>query len=218
MPTDILSYVMLGIVLIVSIGIHEFAHARSANRLGDPTPRLQWRLTPNPLAHIDPIGFLMIFLIGFGWGKPVYTNPGYFRNPVRDDFLVAMAWPASNILMCIAGMIIMGLYALVIGISSPLEIYATGDMVIKFWILFCQLNIVLAVFNLIPIFPLDGYRIIKIISPRTGYWMEKNGQVMTIVALVLILGVGRNFIGTYIFGATEMIFNFLFMIMSQVFF
>lgn len=218
MPSDILSYILLGIVLIVSIGLHEYAHARSANKLGDPTPRLQWRLTPNPLAHIDPIGFIMIFLIGFGRWRPVYTNPGYFRNPVRDDFLVAMAWPVSNILMCMLGMIIMGIYALVIGITSPVEIFATNDIVIQFWILFCTMNIGLAVFNLIPIFPLDGYRIIKILSPSAGYRMEKNGQILTIVALILIMGVGRNFIGNIIMTVTETVFNFFFIVMSQIFF
>lgn len=202
----------------MSIGLHEYAHAWSANKLGDPTPRLQGRLTPNPLAHIDYIGFLMIFLIGFGWGKPVYTNPGYFRNPVRDDFLVAMAGPVTNILLCFIGTIIMGIYALIIGIHSPVEIFATNDIVLHFWILFCVVNVGLAVFNLIPIYPLDGYRIIKIISPRVGYWFEKNGQIITIVMLLLLLGPGRNIVGSYISNVSESIFNFFFVIMSQVFF
>lgn len=218
MPSDILSYILLGIVLIVSIWLHEYAHAWSANKLGDPTPRLQWKLTPNPLAHIDYVWFIMIFLIGFGWWKPVYTNPAYFRNPVRDDFLVAMAGPVSNILLCMLGMLIMGIYALVIGISSPLEIFATNDIVIQFWILFCMINIGLAVFNLIPIFPLDGYRIIKILLPRVGYRMERNGQIVTIIALILIMGVWRNLIGTYISHVSEAIFNFFFIVMSQIFF
>ncbi len=87
---------------------------------------------------------------------------------------------------------------MIIGISSPVEIFATQDIVIQFRILFSIVNIGLAVFNLIPIFPLDGYRIIKIISPRAGYWMEKNGQLMTIIALILIMGFGKNIIGTYI--------------------
>lgn len=215
---DILNYVLLWIILIVSIGLHEYAHARSADKLGDPTPRLQWRLTPNPLAHIDPIGFIMIFLIGFGWWKPVYTNPAYFRRPVRDDFLVAMAWPLSNMLMCIIGMFVIGIYVTIIGIHSPLEIFASNDIVIQFRILFCMVNVWLAVFNLIPIFPLDGYRIIKIISPRAGYWMERNGQALTIVALILIMGVGRNIIGTYISTVSQSVFNFFFIIMSQIFF
>lgn len=160
----------------------------------------------------------MIFLIGFGWGKPVYTNPAYFRNPVRDDFLVAMAGPVSNILLSIIGMLIIGVYATIIGISSPVEIFATTDIVIHFWVLFCIINIGLAVFNLIPIFPLDGYRIIKILFPRAGYWMERNGQVVTIITLILIMGVGRNLIGNYISSVSESIFNFFFVVMSQIFF
>lgn len=148
----------------------------------------------------------------------MYTNPAYFRSPVRDDFLVAMAGPISNIILCIISMVIIGVYATIIGISSPVEIFATNDIIIQFWILFSIVNIGLAVFNLIPIFPLDGYRIIKILSPRAGYWMEKNGQLMTILALILIMGFGRNIIETYISTVSQSVFNFFFIIMSQIFF
>ena len=96
---DILTIILLAIILVISIGFHEYAHAWVSYILWDPTPKLQWRLTPNPLKHIDPIGFLMIFLILFGWWKPVQVNPMYYKNKLRDELLVALAWPFANFLM-----------------------------------------------------------------------------------------------------------------------
>src|SRR4051812_24083347 len=86
--------VFIGIIL--SIGIHEFAHAFAANKLGDPTPKMQGRLTLNPLAHLDPVGTLLIVFAGIGWGKPVQFNPHYLKNPRRDAAIVALAGPVSN--------------------------------------------------------------------------------------------------------------------------
>lgn len=83
--------IFLALIFVISISLHEYAHAWMSNRLGDPTPRLQGRLTPNPLVHIDPIGFLLIFLIGFGWGRAVIVNPAYYKNTLRDELLVALA-------------------------------------------------------------------------------------------------------------------------------
>jgi len=79
------------IIFVISISLHEYAHAWMANRLGDPTPRLQGRLTPDPRVHIDPIGFLLIFLIGFGWGRAVQYNPNYLKNPLQDELKIALA-------------------------------------------------------------------------------------------------------------------------------
>ena len=88
---NILYYAYIAIILLVSIGLHEYAHARSSHKLGDPTPKLQGRLTPNPLKHVDPIGFVMIFLIGFGLGKPVQINPSYYKKPLRDELITSLA-------------------------------------------------------------------------------------------------------------------------------
>src|SRR3989344_4659219 len=93
-----LTFIVLTLVLIFSIGIHEFSHALTADRLGDPTPRAQGRLTINPLAHIDPIGMLLIIIIGFGWGKPVVYDPYNLRNPHRDSAYIALAGPLSSLL------------------------------------------------------------------------------------------------------------------------
>ncbi|MDO4713722.1 MAG: site-2 protease family protein [bacterium] len=84
-------YLQIAIIFVVSIGLHEYAHAYVSYALGDPTPKIQGRLTPNPLKHIDPIGFILIFLIHFGWGKPVQIDPSYYKKPYRDELLVALA-------------------------------------------------------------------------------------------------------------------------------
>ena len=107
---EIIIYIQLAIILLVSIGIHEFAHAYTSYKLGDPTPKIQGRLTPNPLKHIDPIGFLMIFIIHFGRGKPVQIDPSYYKKPYRDELITALAGPASNILLGSLGLLIMFIY------------------------------------------------------------------------------------------------------------
>lgn len=215
---DIQTIIFLGIIIIISLSLHEYAHAWMANRLGDPTPRLQGRLTPSPLAHVDPIGFIMIFLIGFGWWRPVMTNPSYFRNPVKDDFLTAMAWPFMNFILATIGMTIAMIYGKIIGMGSAYAVLQGGDLVLQFWLTFVMINIALAAFNLLPIFPLDGYRIIKIISPKAGFWMERNGSIISVITIVLLLSIGSGFVGSYISFVTEKIMSVLFLLLSQVFF
>ena len=215
---DIQTIIFIGIIIIISLSLHEYAHAWMADRLGDPTPRLQGRLTPNPMAHIDPIGFLMIFFIWFGWWKPVMTNPSYFRDPIKGDFLVAMAWPLTNIILAIAGWLIMMIYGKVTWLPSAYDVLQSADLVLVFWLMFTTINIGLAVFNLLPIYPLDWYRMIKVLSPSIGRWMEKNGQILQIVFLVLILWPGKNIIWNVISTVSHTLLSFLFVLLSQVFY
>ena len=106
----IYSYIQIGIIFIVSVSLHEFAHAYASYKLGDPTPKIQWRLTPNPIKHIDPIWFILIFLIGFGRGRPVQIDPSYYRKPYRDELIVALAGPLTNVILGILAIIIMMVY------------------------------------------------------------------------------------------------------------
>ncbi len=200
------------------MSLHEYAHAWMADRLGDPTPRLQWRLTPNPIAHIDPIGFLMLFIIHFGWGRPVITNPSYFRDPVKGDFLVAMAGPLSNIILALLWGIIMMSYGKIIWLPSAYDVLQAWDLVLQFWMMFTTINIWLAVFNLLPIFPLDGYRMIKILSPSVWHRMERNGQRLQIAFLIIIFWPGSRIIGNIINLVSTKILSFLFILLSQVFY
>ena len=157
---DIFTIIQLAIILAVSIWMHEYAHAYVSYRLGDPTPKLQWRLTPNPLKHLDPIGFLMIFIAHFGRGKPVQINPLYYKNPRKWELMVSLAGPATNLVLAIIWILVMLIYAKIMG-GTPNDIFMNNvDLVINFRISFSYLNISLAIFNLIPVAPLDGYRLI----------------------------------------------------------
>lgn len=167
MDNWIINIIILAIILAISIGLHEYAHAWASTKLGDPTPKLQGRLTPNPLAHLDLIGFLLIFIIHFGWGKPVQIDPRYYKNPARDEFLVAMAWPASNILMAICGIVFLKLYA-----GDLMLLSAQSNLFTVFWFQFVFLNVGLAVFNLIPLPPLDGRKIIKLFKRNAAVKLE----------------------------------------------
>src|SRR3989338_8810889 len=139
--------------LIIAITVHEFAHALLADRLGDPTPRSQGRLTLNPLAHLDPVGTLMLLLFRFGWGKPVIFDPYTLAHPRRDAGIISLAGPASNILL-----------ATILALS--LRFLPLPQLLSPFFYITILLNITLAVFNLIPVYPLDGEKILAALLPR----------------------------------------------------
>jgi Zn-dependent protease len=137
------------IFVLVALTIHEFAHAWVANYLGDPTARLEGRMTLNPLAHLDPIGTLALFLFGFGWGKPVPIDVFNLKKPRRDEALISLAGPGSNIIFTI---LIAG-----INLIFPIPIYILRPLMI--------INLGLGIFNLIPLHPLDGSKILTGILP-----------------------------------------------------
>jgi len=213
---DIQTMIFLAITFVISISIHEFAHAWTSVKLGDPTPKLQWRLTPNPLVHIDPIGFLLIFVIGFGRWRPVIVNPSYYKNPLRDELLVAIAWPISNIILAFAGTIIMHIYILLTGLDNAL---AGGDIIVQFWMLFGWLNVALAVFNMIPIPPLDGYRVLTFLRPSTQRFLLKYQMYFGILLLGLIFLPGIS--GTvmwFISGISQFIYGIINTLVASLFF
>lgn len=173
--------------LILAIGFHEFAHAFVADRLGDPTPRLQGRLTLNPFAHLDPIGTILMLLVRFGWGKPVQFDPFNLRHPKRDAALISLAGPASNILVATVCSLI--LRFLVFG---PISLGMVGDILVTFLTQMIAVNVVLAIFNLIPIHPLDGFKIVGGLLPddqaRQWYELEQYGFIFLIFLLLPIFG------------------------------
>ena len=165
----VLKYGARLMVIFMVIPLHEFAHAWSANKMGDPTPKYQNRLNLNPFRHIDLIGGLMIFLCGFGWGRPVQVNPNNFKKPRKGMALSAAAGPIANLIAAYLGMVLykMLLYAFLKNQTEGL-----------FWVTllfeyFVTINIGLAVFNLIPIPPLDGS---SILSYFTSYKVDRKIQ------------------------------------------
>jgi len=139
--------------LIVGITVHEFAHAWTANRCGDPTARIEGRLTLNPFAHLDPLGTLFIFLVGFGWGRPVPINPIYFRHK-SDELKVAFAGIVTNILVAL-------ILAIPIRIALMNGVHIDSSPFLSFLDIMVELNIILAAFNLLPVPPLDGSHLVE---------------------------------------------------------
>ena len=179
--------------LIVAITIHEFAHALAAERLGDPTPRLMGRLTLNPLAHLDPLGTLMLLVARFGWGKPVVFDPYNLRNPRRDSAIISIAGPVSNFLLAFVCSILIQLLPRII-----LPLFLNSIVLIFFYSLIpflhvlVTINVVLGVFNLIPVHPLDGFKIVGGILPAeyAKQWqeLEQYGILFLLLLIFPILG------------------------------
>lgn len=170
-------------VIFLTSPIHEFAHGFIADRLGDPTARYQGRLTLNPFAHIDYMGALGILLVGFGGARPVPVNPYNFRNPKRDMAFVAIAGPLSNI---VAAFVCMVLANLVLVTTRTLAFY----YVFSFFYFIAQINVRLAVFNLIPVPPLDGSRILAQFLPNRIYYklMQYERYIYFILIILVFSG------------------------------
>lgn len=165
--------------LIISMVVHEYAHARMAVTLGDFTPKLMGRLTLDPRAHIDPVGLLMLFLVRFGWAKPVIINPSNFRQPRRDDILVSLAGPLANLLTAF-----LALFLLVLVSQFGVHLSQGTILVCRLIIIY---NINFAIFNLIPLPPLDGSHILKQLLPRELAWRFASLERYSLLILIVFV-------------------------------
>ena len=168
--------------LLLAVTVHELAHGLVADRLGDPTARLQGRLTLNPIPHIDPLGALAFIIAGFGWAKPVPVNAYNLRHPIRDMATIAAAGPVSNFVLAFAGLLA---FRLLLPIEVMPSLLVPIKQMIRFVFLF---NVGLGVFNLIPLPPLDGGHFLPYFLPRASWGMihklEQYGPIILIVAVM----------------------------------
>lgn len=187
-PSALISLLLSIPGILIAITFHEFAHAYVADKLGDDTPRRQGRLTLNPLSHLDPFGVLLLLFAGFGWGKPVQINPNNFNRKVsikKGNALVSLAGPAMNLALAILFSII---YGLLLRFSGTFILTTTGEVISTLITYAITMNVGLCIFNLIPLPPLDGSKILKAFLPeKSKNWFEKNEKILYIIFLVIWL-------------------------------
>lgn len=192
-------FITIALAILIAISVHESAHAVIALRLGDSTAADNGRISLNPLAHLDPIGTLLLLFIGFGWGKPVPVNPHNLRSPKRDSLMIALAGPASNFLLAVILAVIYRASTTVA--SEPLQtlILITG-----------YFNLLLLFFNLIPIPPLDGSKIIALFAPAHIYdFLERYGYILLLV--IIFMSFGGVSLFSYLIGTpVQSIYSLLF--------
>ena len=172
-------------VVFCCLPIHELAHGLMADKLGDHTARNQGRLTFNPFAHLNPIGTIMIFLFGIGYANPVPINPNNFKNPKKGMALTALAGPVSNILMSFISLFFYYGIEYTVGLGNTV-LYAIA----YFFYFSASVNVTLAVFNLIPIPPLDGSRVLAVILPDRAYEKYFRYERYIMIALMVLLFTG----------------------------
>ena len=209
-----LAFVMLAISLVLALSLHEFAHAYAADLQGDRLPRAMGRVTVNPAKHLDPLGTLLILLVGFGWAKPVEFRPAALRSQRFGAALVALAGPMMNLLLAIVGLIGLKLTisdAFVSGGTLFIDQEGLVGQIAVFWISFSSINVILAVFNLIPLPPLDGSRLLTIFLPPKRhniiYFLDKYGFF---ILLGLLFFGGFTFLEPIIVAVRTFIFDLVF--------
>ena len=192
-----ISFFFSAIALLSAITIHEFAHAWTADRLGDPNPRLDGRLTLNPLAHLDLVGTLLLLVARFGWGKPVRFDPYNLRNPRRDAALISLAGAAANLLLA--------------GFCSILLRFVPIVFIAVLLQAIIIMNVSLAIFNLIPIHPLDGFKVVEGLLPENAsrQWkqLESLGYIMLFIFVFPLFG--SSAVLSVVYRITESIISFL---------
>lgn len=198
--TALVIFIAFVVTIVIAIAVHEFSHAFSAYRLGDPTAKLAGRLTLNPAAHLDPIGTMALFFVGLGWGKPTPFDPFNLKNPKRDSAIIAVSGAVSNFLMAGVASLLYLLINRLIRFDLPLALSA-------FIQIFVEINLLLGIFNLLPIHPLDGFKVLGGLLPKDWYhdWIQMERYGIFILIILIFTGL----IGRIIFPIISALMNFL---------
>ncbi len=182
--------------ILLALTFHEYSHAYIAHRFGDDTAQKYGRLSLNPLRHLDPLGTIMIFLVQFGWAKPVPVNPYNLRNPKRDMLWISAAGPLSNMLLALASGL---LFRILSDVAPVAQRNSTLGLLVLMAILSLKINLALAVFNILPIAPLDGSKILfGLLPPRYGqmvFALERYGPFILIGLIILGRATGISILG-----------------------
>lgn len=198
---DISELVLLVPPILVALTFHEYAHGWVALRLGDPTAKMSGRLTLNPISHLDPVGTIMLFLVHFGWAKPVPVDPRYFKDPKRDMLWVALAGPGANMVTALLSGVLLN----ILFRAGVFGGFSSGSFV-NILVLSLQINLALAVFNLLPIPPLDGSKVLRGLLPyryeHIAWELERYGPFL-LLGIVLFgfmsgFSIFRMFIGPFV--------------------
>lgn len=211
-PSSLLGLLLTIPGVLIAITFHEFAHAFAADKLGDDTPRAEGRLSLNPLKHLDPIGSIMLLFAGFGWGKPVHVNPrNYNRTMSMDkaDAIVAIAGPLMNFIVAIVFTIITCVTCKIAGLVT-IASSTVGQVILTMLIYTISINLGLGLFNLIPLPPLDGSKVIKPFLPYNAkVWFENHENVFqTIFVILWIIPVaGTSILSMIISPAINVVFK-----------
>lgn len=190
-------------MVLIALMFHELAHGFVSIKLGDPTPRMQGRMTLNPLAHLDLVGTILMIFTGFGWAKPVQINPRYYKDPKKGMAITALAGPLMNFMLAILAMLLYGIYFIIVSKTGLMAgaMYSVGYLVMRF----VTLNLCFMVFNFIPIPPLDGSRVLGIFLSNRAYFKVQEYERYSFLILILLsaTGIFNRLIGT----GVSVIFN-----------
>lgn len=193
---DIMSILINVPITLIALTGHEFAHGYVSKKLGDPTPEYQGRLTLNPLAHLDLVGTILMILTGFGWAKPVQVDPRYYKDPKKGMALTALAGPMANFIMAFAALLI---YAVFFVISIKFNVAQNAVNIIgAIAQIFAVRNLCFMVFNIIPIPPLDGAKVLGMFLPNGAYYkmLQYERYSMLLIMFLSLTGVFGGIIGT----------------------
>lgn len=197
--------------IVIGLSVHEYAHAKVSDKLGDPTPRMQGRVTLNPAAHIDPFGLLTLFLLGFGWGKPVMIDPRYYRNRRRDEALVSVAGVITNFITAFIFTAVMRICIAVF----PSMIYggnSFGSVIFEILQSVVIIDLALMVFNLIPLAPLDGFNLVTQIFKldRYRWYPQAQRYGYYILLLLIVFGIVGRIVSPCVTGLYNLLIGFFF--------